>query len=118
MTSYDARPAPPISFSVIRDRYGDDLYLEAARMLRAHIPYFDPAHDSYYYVYHYLVLICSILAAGKVPRISSLGGAVCDACGGLGLTWREKTDAVCQHCRGEGNIIRVVIVEEPVIVDE
>ena len=118
MTSYDARPAPPISFSIIRERYGDDLYREGAELLRAHIPYFDPGHDSYYYVYHYLLLICSILAAGRTPRIGNLGVSVCDACGGLGLTWRDRCDAVCQHCRGEGNIIRLVIAEEPVIVEK
>lgn len=116
MTSHDVRPAPPISFSIIRDRYGDDLYHEASELLRPHIPYFDPGHDTYYYVYHYLVLVCSILAAGKRPRIGNLGGGVCEACGGLGVTWRDSSDAVCQHCRGEGNIIRLVIVEEPIIV--
>jgi len=116
MTSYDARPAPPISFSIIRERYGEDLYHKGARLLRSHIPYFDPGHDSYYYVYHYLLLICSVLAAGRTPVIGNRGVSVCAACGGLGLTWRDGSDAVCQHCRGEGNIIRLVIAEEPVIV--
>ncbi len=116
--AHDARPAPPISFSIIRERYGDDIYQAGAGLIRAHIPYFDPGHDSYYYVYHYLLLTCSILAAGRNPRIGNLGETVCEACGGLGLTWPDKTDAVCQHCRGEGNIIRLVIAEEPVIVEK
>ncbi len=117
MMSDGAKPTPPISFSVIRERYGEDIYVEGARLLRVHIPYFDPSHDSYYYVYHYLLLICSILAAGRTPRVGNLGGAICDACGGMGLTWHETSDAVCLHCRGEGNIIRLVIAEEPVIVE-
>ncbi len=118
MTSHDSPPAPPISFSIIRERYGDDLYREGAELLRAHIPYFDPGHDSYYYVYHYLILVCSILAAGRTPRIGNLGANVCEACGGLGVTSKDACDAVCQHCRGEGNIIRLVIAEEPVIVEK
>ena len=118
MTSYDETPTPPISFSIIRERFGEDIYLEGAQLLRDHIPYFDPNHDSYYYVYHYLILICSILAAERTPRIGNLGVTVCDACGGMGVTVRENSDTVCQHCRGEGNIIRLAICEEPVIVDK
>jgi hypothetical protein len=118
MTSDDDRPAPPISFGIVRERYGDDLFHEAAELLRAQIPYFDPNHDSYYYVYHYMVLVCSILAAGRTPRISNQGMSICDACGGLGVTAQDGCEAVCQHCRGEGDIIKLAIAEEPTIVEQ
>ena len=112
MTAYQSKPLVLASLSNILERYGTEIFDESARILREYVPYFDPNHDSYYYVYHYLELIASILAAGKVMSIEALGDAICDSCGGLGITSHDSHEVVCPHCRGEGSIIKLVIGRE------
>jgi hypothetical protein len=109
MTADHTKPLVLASLSNIRERYGAETFNESARILREYVPYFDPNHDSYYYVYHYLELIASILAADQVMTIESHGDAICDSCGGLGITSRESFEIACPHCRGEGSIIKLEI---------